>query len=141
GKCLRWHEAKINNEKEDLIMRIAVPAKDKDLKSKVESVFGRTQFFIVVDVETKEFDVVENEGVSASGGAGITAAQCVADSGADAVVTFQCGKNAADVLGAANIKIFKAEDVTVEEIIDKYNKGELKELQEVHSGFHKHGGR
>jgi len=141
GKCLRWHKAKINNKKEALVMRIAVPAKDKNLNSKVENVFGRTQFFLVVDVKTKEFDVVENEGASASGGAGITAAQCVADSGADAVVTYQCGKNAAEVLGAANIKILKAEDLSVEEIIDKYNKGELEELKEVHSGFHKHGGR
>ena len=141
GKCLRWHVKKTKNNEEDLIMRIAVPAKEKNLKSKVEDVFGRTQIFLVVDVETKEFDVVENDGASASGGAGITAAQCVADSGADAVVTYPCGKNAADVLEAANIKIFKAEDVTVEEIIDKYNKGELKDLEEVHSGFHKHGGR
>jgi len=141
GKCLRWHKLKINNIKEDLIMRVAVPAKERNLKSKVEDVFGRTQIFLVVDVETKEFDVVENDGAAASGGAGITAAQCVADSGADAVVTFQCGKNAADVLSTANIKILKAEDITVEEIIDKYNKGELKELNEVHSGFHKHGGR
>ena len=122
-------------------MRIAVPAKDKNLESRVEGVFGRTQFFIVVDVETKEFDVVENDGASASGGAGITAAQCVADSGADAVVTYQCGKNAADVLNAANIKIFKAQDITVEEIINKYKKGELEELKEVHSGFHNHGGK
>ena len=141
GKCLRWHKGKINNKKEDLIMRIAVPAKDKNLNSRVEDVFGRTQFFIVVDVESKEFDVVENDGAAAAGGAGITAAQCVADSGADAVVTYQCGKNAADVLNAANIKILKAEDLTVEEIIDKFNKGELEELKEVHSGFHKHGGR
>jgi predicted Fe-Mo cluster-binding NifX family protein/predicted DNA-binding protein (UPF0251 family) len=141
GRCLRWHVKKIKNNEEDLIMKIAVPAKERSLNSKVEDVFGRTQFFVVVDVETKEFDVVENDGASASGGAGITAAQCVADSGADAVVTYQCGKNAADVLDAANIKIFKAEDLTVEEIIDKYNKGELKELEEVHSGFHKHGGR
>ncbi|MFO7887053.1 MAG: DUF134 domain-containing protein [Eubacteriales bacterium] len=141
GKCLRWHKAKINNKKENLIMRIAVPAKGRNLNSKVEDVFGRTQIFLVVDVETKEFDVIENDGASAAGGAGITAAQCVADSGADAVVTYQCGKNAADVLGSANIKILKAEDITVEKIIDKYNKGELEVLQEVHSGFHRHGGK
>jgi predicted Fe-Mo cluster-binding NifX family protein/predicted DNA-binding protein (UPF0251 family) len=141
GKCLRWHKSKIKNNKEDLIMRIAVPAKEKNLKSKVEDVFGRTKFFLIVDVETKKFDVVDNDGAAASGGAGITAAQCVADSGADAVVTYQCGKNAADVLNSAGIKILKAVDLTVEEIIEKYNKGELEELNEVHSGFHKHGGR
>lgn len=98
--------------------------------------FGRTSAFIVVDTDTLEFEALDNETAAAQGGAGIKAAQTVADSGAQAVVAFHCGENAADVLKAADIKLYKAVSGTAGEMVEKYKKGELKELTEIHPGYH-----
>lgn len=106
----------------------------------VHSSFGRAGFFIVVDSNTLQFDVIDNPAVNAQGGAGIKAAQAVADSGAEVVVTFRCGQNAADVLNAAGIKILQAVSGTVAEIAVKCEGGELVELTDIHPGYHNYGG-
>lgn len=115
-------------------MKIAIPANGNDINSEVCISFGRTPYFIVVDTETEKFSVINNKAVSEQGGAGIKAAQAVADSGAAAVVTFHCGKNAADVLKAADIKIYKAVKGTVNDMVKNYNAGVLNELAEINAG-------
>jgi predicted Fe-Mo cluster-binding NifX family protein len=84
-------------------MKIAVPSEGNTIDRSVCQSFGRTFYFAVVDSETLEYKVIDNQAVSSQGGAGIKAAQAVVDSGAGAVVTFHCGQNAADVLKAAEL--------------------------------------
>lgn len=121
-------------------MKIAIPSEGKTLERTVHSSFGRAEFFIIVDSNTLHFDVIDNPATNAQGGAGIKAAQAVADSGADVVVTFRCGKNAADVLEAAGIKILQAVSGSVAEIVVKCEGGELLELTDIHPGYHNHRG-
>lgn len=121
-------------------MRIAIPSEGKTMESGVCQSFGRTYYFVVADSETLEYEVIDNQAAGSQGGAGIKAAQAVADSGAGVVVTFHCGQNAADVLKAANIKILKAVPGTVSDMVQKYKSGELGELTEIHPGYHQHGG-
>lgn len=117
-------------------MKIAIPSEGKKLDSAVCQSFGRTSYFILVDTDTQNFTVLDNEATAAQGGAGIKAAQTIVDSGAKAVVTFHCGENAANVLKAANIKILKAVPSTVKETIERFKNGKLSELTEIHAGYH-----
>lgn len=121
-------------------MKIAVPAEGKTIESNVSQSFGRTYYFVVVDTETLNYEVIDNQAVSSQGGAGIKAAQAVVDSLAGAVVTFHCGQNAVDVLKTGDIKILKAVPGTVSEIVQKYKAGELAELTDIHTGNHHDGG-
>lgn len=121
-------------------MKIAFPAEEKTIESIICQSFGRTDYFLIVDSETLEYQVVDNQAVSSEGGAGIKAAQAIVDSGAEVLVTFHCGQNAADVLKAADIKILRAVPGTVSKMVQKYKAGELAELKEIHPGYHKHGG-
>lgn len=121
-------------------MKIAIPAEEKTIDSNVCQSFGRTYYFVVADSDSLEYEVIDNKAVSSQGGAGIQAAQAIVDKGAEVVITFHCGQNAADVLKAADVRIMKAVSGTVEEMIQKYNKGELAELTEIHPGYHHHGG-
>jgi predicted Fe-Mo cluster-binding NifX family protein len=121
-------------------MKIAIPSEGNELSSSVSPSFGRTATFIVADSETLEFQVLDNEAAAAQGGAGIKAAQAVADSGAQAVVTFHCGENAAQVLNAADIKLYKAVPGTVKDMIEQLKDGTLQELTEIHPGYHGHNG-
>lgn len=121
-------------------MKIAIPSEGNELNSRACMSFGRTAAFIVADTKSSEFQVIDNEAAAAQGGAGIKAAQAIADSGAQAVVTFHCGENAAQVLKAADIKLYKAVPGTVKDMIDKYKNGKLQELTEIHPGYHGHNG-
>lgn len=124
-----------------MIMKIAIPSEGKTLQSNVCQSFGRTEYFMVVNTDDMSFDVIDNAAVSSEGGAGIKAAQSVVDAGADAVITFHLGQNAADVLNAADIKIFKAVHGSIENVVAKFKKDELEVLTEIHPGYHNHGGK
>ncbi len=69
--------------------------------------FGRAPYFMIYDTETKKSDFLDNSAAASTGGAGIKVAQAIVDSKANALLTPRCGENAADVLKAADIKIYK----------------------------------
>lgn len=119
-------------------MRLAMPAEENKMESPVSPSFGRTAYYAIVDSDTMAYEFIVNPGAQSQGGAGIKAAQAVADSGAEVVITFYLGQNAADVLTSAGVKILKAVSGSVDELVRKYRAGELVELTEIHAGYH-HG--
>ena len=122
-------------------MKIIVPVEDKSLDTLVCPSFGRTPLFLLFNTENGEHEFLDNSAAASQGGAGIKAAQMLVDNGAEAVITYRCGENAAEVLNAGNIKIYKAQTVSVKENIERYKEGELLPLTEIHAGFHNHGGK
>jgi len=121
-------------------MKIAIPVDEKNLESSVCASFGRTPYFLIYDTETKESVFIDNSAVASTGGAGIKAAQTIVDNKANALLTPRCGQNAADVIKSADIKIFKTTSASVKDNIAAYIDGKLPLLEEIHAGFHGHGG-
>ena len=121
-------------------MKIAIPVDEKTLGSNVCVSFGRTPYFLIYDTETKESVFIDNSAAASTGGAGIKAAQTIVDNKADALLTPRCGQNAADVIKSADIKLFKTISASVKDNIDAFTNGELPLLDEIHAGFHGHGG-
>jgi predicted Fe-Mo cluster-binding NifX family protein len=110
------------------MMKIAVPAREGTLDSAVDPRFGRCAYFIIVDVETGEFEAVSNPAVSAMGGAGVQAAQLVANKGVEAVIANNIGPNAFGTLSAGNIKVLCGASGTVKDVVEQVKKGELREV-------------
>jgi len=120
-------------------MKVAVPAGDESLDNPVCSSFGRAPFFVLYDTESGDHEFMNNSAAADQGGAGIKAAQALADAGAGVVVACRCGENAAQVLNAAKIGLYRAQDGTVHENIEKYKSGRLDILSQTHPGFHTGG--
>ncbi len=111
-------------------MKVAITAKGNDLKSEVEPRFGRCQWFLLVDIDTNEVEVIDNtENVNRAGGAGIGATELIASKGAEALITGHCGPNAFTTLNAAGIKVFLGGQGRVEEMLEKLKKGELQAVE------------
>ena len=108
-------------------MKIAITSTGKTLDSQVDPRFGRAACFIIIDTETMDFSVIENSNVAAAGGAGISSAKAVIDTGAEAVLTGNCGPNAERTLSAGKIKLYTGVSGTVSEAIESFNAGKLKE--------------
>ena len=109
-------------------MKIAISSTGKDLDAQIDPRFGRCQYFIFVDPETLSFETVGNEGLMASGGAGIQAAQLVVQKGANALITGNLGPNAASALSAGGIKVYLVTGGTVREVLSWYQSGALREV-------------
>ena len=121
-------------------MKIAIPVDEKTMETSVCASFGRAPYFLIYDTETKESDFLDNSAAVSTGGAGIKAAQVIVDSKANALLTPRLGENAADVLKAADIKIYKTSSTSAKADIDAFIAGKLPLLDEIHAGFHGHGG-
>ncbi len=106
-------------------MKIAVSAAGTTLDSEADPRFGRCQYFIIVDPETMEFEVIDNASINLSEGAGISAAQTIAGKGVEAVLTGNCGPNAYQVLSPANIKVITGVSGKVKDVVAEYKLGNL----------------
>lgn len=107
-------------------MKIAISANGPNLDAEVDPRFGRCAYFIIIDPETMEFEAIDNASAMASGGAGISAAQMVAQKGVAAIITGNCGPNAQQVLSAASIEMITGASGKVKDAIESYRTGKLK---------------
>ena len=130
-RCIKESESELSGGNS---MKVMIPL-DEDKKSVCVS-FGRAPLFMIFDSETGEKSILENPAADAQGGAGIKAAQFVADSGATSLITVRCGENAGEVFKAADIKVYKAEGTKADENLEAFKEGKLEELTHFHAGFH-----
>ncbi len=106
-------------------MKICVTANGKTMDASVDPRFGRCQYFVIADPDTITSEGFENSAASASGGAGIQAAQNIVSRDIDVLITGNIGPNAHQVLSAANIKIAAGASGTIADAIKQYKDGKL----------------
>lgn len=109
-------------------MKIVVTAEGADLEARFSRVFGRCPTFLVVDSDTMACEAVANAAAGGAGGAGVQAAQLVADRGVAGVVTGQVGPNAYRVLEAAGIPVYTFDGGSAREAVEAYRLGHLRRL-------------
>ena len=84
-------------------MKIAVSSSGKDLNAQLDPRFGRCRYFLIIETDTLEFEVFDNENAALGGGAGIQSAQLIAAKGAKALITGHCGPNAMQDLDGGTV--------------------------------------
>lgn len=110
-------------------MKICVSSQGDNLDAQVDPLFGRCQYFLIIDSETMQYEVLRNPNIDTSGGAGIQSGQMIAEKKVKAVITGNVGPNAFKTLNTAGIYIFTGVSGTVREAVEKYKKGELQPTQ------------
>jgi len=108
-------------------MKICVTATAGSLDAAVDPRFGRCQYFVIVDTDTMKYEAFDNPGVSATGGAGIQAAQSMVNKGIEILLTGGIGPNAFPILSGAGIKVITGASGTVANAIEQYKSGALQE--------------
>jgi predicted Fe-Mo cluster-binding NifX family protein len=108
-----------------IILTTASPSIDSDLDSR----FGRGAYLLILDTESLQWEAHQNPGVLTSGGAGIQAAQFVADQKAEAVLSGDFGPHAFDALQTASIAMYLYGDCrTVQQAIERFKAGQLQQV-------------
>ena len=106
-------------------MKICITATGQGLDAEIDPRFGRCQYFTIIDPDTMQFESIENSSIGASGGAGIQAAQFVANKGVEVVLTGNAGPNAYNTLQAAGISVITGVSGKVRQAVDGYKNGKL----------------
>ncbi|MBU2513541.1 NifB/NifX family molybdenum-iron cluster-binding protein [bacterium] len=105
-------------------MKIAITAKGTDLNAEVDPRFGRAAYILIVDVDTLDCEVVNNqENVNRLKGAGIQAATLISDKKAEVLLTGFCGPNAVQTLNAAKIKVATEVNGIVKDAVEAFKQG------------------
>lgn len=95
------------------------------LDDPIDPRFGRCEYFIIINPATMAFEAIENSSAALSGGAGIQAAQLVADKSVDVVLTGRCGPNALNAFKAAGIKVVTGVSGQVREAVGAFTDGSM----------------
>ncbi|MDW5300616.1 MAG: NifB/NifX family molybdenum-iron cluster-binding protein [Sedimentibacter sp.] len=122
-------------------MKIAIPVNEASMESNICISFGRAPYYLIYETDTKESTFLNNIAATSQGGAGIRAAQSLVDNNIEALIVPRSGGNAADVINQANIKMYKTINDSISDNINAFNEGKLILLNEIHAGFHNHGGK
>ena len=111
-------------------MKIAISSTGEKLTDNVSEVFARCPYFIIAEIENQEikkFEAIKNESKNQIGGAGISAAQLMAEKNINAVITKNVGPRALDVLKQFNIEIYYG-DGTIEKVLQEFIDGKLEKM-------------
>jgi predicted DNA-binding protein (UPF0251 family)/predicted Fe-Mo cluster-binding NifX family protein len=114
--------------KDSMMNNIAITSEGPTLDDRVDPRFGRAGGFVIVNPETMEVvQYVDNGSSQAMAqGAGIQAAENVANAGAGVLLTGYVGPKAFDALQAAGIRIGQDVDgLTVREAVNKFKAGDV----------------
>ena len=119
-------------------MKIIITANSNKIDQPFNPRFGRAEYFILIDSETREAQAFANPAVNARGGAGPQAVQFIASHKPDAIISGRFGPNAFSALEAAGIKAYLANGGTVSEVLEQFLADQLSEAGEA-SGPGMHG--
>jgi predicted Fe-Mo cluster-binding NifX family protein len=118
-------------------MKIMVTAEGPNLEAPLAPNFARCQCFLLVSIETMEFEAIANPALAAPGGVGIAAAQLATDKGADAVLTQLIGPNAFAALESAGVPVFSAPQGSVRSAIQALRAAHLIPLEKANAEAHR----
>ncbi len=112
---------------EKKLKKIAVSSDGPSLDDKVDPRFGRAGGFVIVDVDTMETEYINNGASQVmSHGAGIQAAEIVAQAGAEVLLSGYVGPKAFQALSGARISIGQnCDNLTVREAVERFLDGKI----------------
>lgn len=118
-------------------MKIIITASSNKIEDPFNPRFGRAEYFMCYDSETKEWAAFSNPAADARGGAGPQAVQFIANQGAEVIISGRYGPSAFTALEAANIKAYIANNGTISEVLQQYLDGQLDQVGAASGpGFH-----
>lgn len=118
-------------------MKLAITSTGDTLSSDMDPRFGRAAFFIIVDPDTLEYEVIENtQNLNLPQGAGIQAGKTIVNQQANVLITGNCGPKAFQVLNQAGIEIKIGASGPVESVIQAFKRGELESVSSANVEGH-----
>ena len=111
-------------------MKILFSSTGKSWEDTVDERFGRAKGFVLYNEETDNLSWLSNdENADAEHGAGIKAAQLVINTGADILITGKVGPKAHDILKKTNLKIYKAENISLKQAYKNFQERMLNQIK------------
>jgi len=119
-------------------MKIGISSTGNTAGAMLDMRFGRCSYFAIYDTDTKTTEFIQNPAQSASGGAGIAAAQEMINADVEVLITGNVGPNAYNVFANSDIKVFRCASVPVENAAQLFLESKLQQITQAgpaHAGM------
>ncbi len=111
-------------------MIIGICAKENGLNSPVADRFGRAEYYVLFNTESKESRTIENTAKNSASGAGGRAVRLLDENGVTVALAPELGPKAMDAIKAFEIRAYSyGESKTVKEALENFEAGKLKEFK------------
>jgi len=112
-------------------MKIGISSTGVAAESLADPRFGRCSHFAIYDTADGSYRFIDNSAQSASGGAGIAAAQQMIDEDVEVILTGNMGPNAFNVIKGSEIKVYRVGSVSVEKAVQLFKEAKLEAISEA----------
>ncbi len=115
-------------------MRIALAIEENKIESNLSEICGRSNFFLILDSQTKTQEIFPNPFASSYGGGGIQTARILIEKNCDVLITKMIGTQTLLFLESAAIKVFLSNVDSITDALNRFEKGLLKmaKVQNIH---------
>lgn len=110
-------------------MKLAISLEENSYKSQVDRRFGRAGFFILIDTESNDYEIIENEAKNEASGAGLKVVKNLVNLGVDEIITGEIGPKAAVLIEEFDIQTYKLGELkSVDEVLKNYRENKLEKF-------------
>ena len=113
-------------KKGDNVMKIAIALEENSYSSSADRRLGRAAYFILINPETNDYEIIENEAKDEATGAGLKAVRTLVNLGVNEIIAGEIGPKAAVLINEFEIPVYKmGEFAKVSEILKNYKENKL----------------
>lgn len=107
-------------------MKVAIGLEENSYNSRVDGRFGRAGYFIIINSETKEYEIIENFAKDEVSGAGLKVVRTLVDLGVDEIIVGEIGPKVETLLEEFEIVVYRLGECTsIDEVMKKYSEKSL----------------
>ena len=110
-------------------MKVAIGLEENSYESQVDRRFGRASFFILIDTESNDYEIIENEAKDEATGAGLKVVKNLMSLGVDEIIAGEIGAKAAVLIEEFDIPTYKLGELkSVDEVLKNYKENKLEKF-------------
>lgn len=110
-------------------MKVAIGLEENSYESQVDRRFGRASFFILIDTDSNDYEIIENEAKDEATGAGLKVVKNLMSLGVDEIIAGEIGPKAAVLIEEFDIPTYKLGELkSVDEVLKNYKENKLEKF-------------
>lgn len=110
-------------------MKVAIALEENKYEAQVDRRVGRAPYFLIIDIETNNYEIIENEAKDEVTGAGLKVIKNLITLGIDVLIAGDVGPKAAVLIEEFDLPVYKLGELTsVDEVLKAFKEKKLEKF-------------
>ncbi len=110
-------------------MKVAIALEENKYEAQVDRRVGRAPYFLIIDIETNNYEIIENEAKDEVTGAGLKVIKNLVTLGIEVLIAGDVGPKAAVLIEEFDLPVYKLGELTsVDEVLKAFKEKKLEKF-------------